>query len=1200
MPNSYVITPMNENSEFSSPNRNSLTYFNPFGDPKNVLTSFSFGRTNFNKIIFLIVLIISLAIWIIQSSTMPINNLFLSGLIIYLVGAFLPGCILLVLRTFDISKFESVYSRPGMSEVERQLVASITGLLETLFTVLGAVSSGLFFLGSSYQNSASSDAMQGLVFLILTPLVYHTAIACPCPSRSLLSWIAAFTFSMIYSSTGPDRAVIVLYQVLTGTMLMYLHSQKVSLYERHLKYAQLLFESNQRGDPMSNESVKMTPLELLAAVSSKTPATPKESTQSIALRAIIMNVSHDMISPLQALEMGLEALHSMIRERVATFTSTISMSSNSHVSSRILNPMKPSSLMSSKSISIMSSKGLPVMSSKTALIPAMSSKIGAGPVHSTGSPLLASKSVKGDLLNAFSPQTSSKSDMPHAAANQNLLYTSVEVYEAQYEIVQTMRSTLSFMSMIIDRSLDSSRATAGLKLVPNIEKFEIKESISKVIRCVACMQSSVMINVNYEFKQHALLISSDRRWFEGNVLCVVSNAVKYSSQSEEFPIEVLVSINPGSVMKTQSVTSLKSLAISSKDPSSKGPSSKDPSSKSTNIVGTEPEKDHIRFEVIDSGDGLTEEQIGRLFHAAEAGSRSAVGGMGLGLFTLAERVQALGGYYGAKSRDDGVSTGSSIWFSFPAQIFTPPMQARTLKNGMSSKVVASSNLAAAALTQLEPTAVREPSPQDSIKSAEIETIVSHAITSIPEAGSDNSNNEEEEEEEDYDEDSRPVITEDFIDLKDQRAGFISFDGDEVTTTLWINKDTHLRSSASDALDKTSDINLTTSPSPIHDGSFRTSLASIPPQKRTSATGTIESYAPLRRTAPARTTVGSPMAGSPTESSPIITSGRPLRSSGSGRVRVEDFLLSVAEAKSLLLQSAKSQRSGQSITDLKASGSNRDSASTPASPVAVVEPTPDVAVVLGVADKLSAHNKKKEEEAAVAATATATTAAAVNSTTAVKATEPATAPVAPAPIPTIVSVPIVANAHQDSTVTTLTEDSKQSTPPPAPTPVAPRTRENLKMNVLVVDDSLPIVRMTQMSLEKAGHVVESAKNGKIAVDMMKDKVYDVVLMDIQMPVMGGPEAVRTLRAIELERESADTTKFSSKGLMVEGAVIHKRQFIIGMSANGDAATREDALNSGMDAFLPKPFSLEGIMRVVAEHVISTSTPSNRSPASKPGN
>ena len=159
----------------------------------------------------------------------------------------------------------------------------------------------------------------------------------------------------------------------------------------------------------------------------------------------------------------------------------------------------------------------------------------------------------------------------------------------------------------------------------------------------------------------------------------------------------------------------------------------------------------------------------------------------------------------------------------------------------------------------------------------------------------------------------------------------------------------------------------------------------------------------------------------------------------------------------------------------------------------------------------------------------------------------------------------------------------------------------KLSVLVVDDSLPIMKMTQFSLENAGHTVVCAKNGLVALNKMKDTYFDLVLMDVQMPVMDGIESVRLFRAYEQEHllaptypaegsnssndshSSSSASRLSMRFSNNLAAARTRRQFIIGMSANGEALTRERALHSGMDAFLPKPFSLEGVMFVVENNI-----------------
>jgi len=109
-----------------------------------------------------------------------------------------------------------------------------------------------------------------------------------------------------------------------------------------------------------------------------------------------------------------------------------------------------------------------------------------------------------------------------------------------------------------------------------------------------------------------------------------------------------------------------------------------------------------------------------------------------------------------------------------------------------------------------------------------------------------------------------------------------------------------------------------------------------------------------------------------------------------------------------------------------------------------------------------------------------------------------------------------------------------------------------LNILVAEDNTVNQRLAQRMLEKAGHRVEIAANGEEAVKKWQTGQFDVILMDIQMPVMDGYEATRKIR--EMEVNSGKHTP------------------IIALSANAMKAHREKGLTAGMDGYVTKPIKI----------------------------
>lgn len=119
-------------------------------------------------------------------------------------------------------------------------------------------------------------------------------------------------------------------------------------------------------------------------------------------------------------------------------------------------------------------------------------------------------------------------------------------------------------------------------------------------------------------------------------------------------------------------------------------------------------------------------------------------------------------------------------------------------------------------------------------------------------------------------------------------------------------------------------------------------------------------------------------------------------------------------------------------------------------------------------------------------------------------------------------------------------------------------------VLLVEDNEMNQEIAQMILEDAGMEVDIVENGQEAVDKMEEMPadsYELILMDVQMPVMNGYEATRAIRKF------SDTVKAGIP--------------IIAMTANAFDEDREEAIKSGMNGYVAKPIHIENLMNTLAE-------------------
>jgi signal transduction histidine kinase/ActR/RegA family two-component response regulator len=126
----------------------------------------------------------------------------------------------------------------------------------------------------------------------------------------------------------------------------------------------------------------------------------------------------------------------------------------------------------------------------------------------------------------------------------------------------------------------------------------------------------------------------------------------------------------------------------------------------------------------------------------------------------------------------------------------------------------------------------------------------------------------------------------------------------------------------------------------------------------------------------------------------------------------------------------------------------------------------------------------------------------------------------------------------------------------------------QLKVLLVEDHPINQLMMSTILKRAGHSVTVAANGELAVEQFSDSAWDLILMDIQMPVMGGLEATRLIRAKE---------------------VAGQRTPIIGVTANAREEDSDRCIEAGMDAHLSKPVVVGDLMAMIERFCSETSRP-----------
>lgn len=117
-----------------------------------------------------------------------------------------------------------------------------------------------------------------------------------------------------------------------------------------------------------------------------------------------------------------------------------------------------------------------------------------------------------------------------------------------------------------------------------------------------------------------------------------------------------------------------------------------------------------------------------------------------------------------------------------------------------------------------------------------------------------------------------------------------------------------------------------------------------------------------------------------------------------------------------------------------------------------------------------------------------------------------------------------------------------------------------LKILIVEDNLTNQRVLQLLLKHLGLEADVTSNGKEALQIMESKTYDIIFMDMLMPVMGGVETTHVIR-----------NKFEKE----------KQPFIVAITATATGADKKACIDAGMNDYMVKPFKEGALIKVLVQ-------------------
>jgi two-component system, sensor histidine kinase and response regulator len=131
-----------------------------------------------------------------------------------------------------------------------------------------------------------------------------------------------------------------------------------------------------------------------------------------------------------------------------------------------------------------------------------------------------------------------------------------------------------------------------------------------------------------------------------------------------------------------------------------------------------------------------------------------------------------------------------------------------------------------------------------------------------------------------------------------------------------------------------------------------------------------------------------------------------------------------------------------------------------------------------------------------------------------------------------------------------------------------------LQILLAEDNVVNQQVVVGILQKQGHSVRVAANGQEALDLLSKSVFDLILMDVHMPVMDGFQAIAAIRQSESR--------------------VGGHRIVIALTANAMKGDREDCLQAGFDDYISKPVHIDQLRHIVHRHAGASSSPTEDHP------